>query len=62
MLFGLLFSVLFSSAGSSSSAIVAPFASAGIRSVGNRLNQDMHYSVLRPRILHVRLTLFGKMT
>ena len=39
MLFWLLFSIWFSSAGSSSSAIVAPFASAGIRPVVNRLNQ-----------------------
>ena len=40
MLFWLLFSIWFSSAGSSSSAIVAPFASAGIRPVVNRFNQD----------------------
>ena len=40
LLFWLLFSILFSSVGSSSSAIVAPFASAGIRPVVNRLNQD----------------------
>ena len=40
VLFWLLFSILFSSAGSSSSAIVAPFASAGIRPVVDRLNQD----------------------
>ena len=33
-------SILFLSAGSSSSAIVAPFVTAGIRPVGNRLNQD----------------------
>ena len=39
-LFWHLFSILFSSVGSSSSAIVAPFASAGIRPVVNRLNQD----------------------
>ena len=36
----LLFSILFSSVGSSSLAIVAPFASAGIRPVVNRFNQD----------------------
>ena len=40
LLFWFLFSILFSSVGSSSSAIVAPFASAGIRPVVNRLNQD----------------------
>ena len=40
MLFWLLFSILFLSAGSSSSAIVAPFASALIRPVVNRLIQD----------------------
>ena len=40
MLFWLLFSIWFSSAGSSSSAIVAPFASAGIHPVVNRFNQD----------------------
>ena len=40
LLFWLLFSILFSSVGSFSSAIVAPFASAGIRPVVNRLNQD----------------------
>ena len=40
LLFWLLFSILFSSVGSSNSAIVAPFASAGIRPVINRLNQD----------------------
>ena len=39
MLFWLLFSILFSCAGSFRSAIVAPFASAGIRPVVNRLNQ-----------------------
>ena len=40
MLFWLLFSIIFSSAGWSSSAIVAPFASAGIHPVVNWLNQD----------------------
>ena len=40
LLFWLLFSILFSSVGSSSLAIVAPFASAGIRPVVNRFNQD----------------------
>ena len=40
MLFWLLFSIIFSSASSSSSAIVALFASAGIRPVLNRLKQD----------------------
>ena len=40
LLFWLLFSILYSSVGSSSSAIVAPFASAGIHPVVNRLNQD----------------------
>ena len=40
LLFWLLFSILYSSVGSSSLAIVAPFASAGIRPVVNRLNQD----------------------
>ena len=39
LLFWLLFSILFSSVGSSSLAIVAPFASAGIRPVVNRFNQ-----------------------
>ena len=43
------------------SATVAPFASAGIRPVVNRLNQDTT-GVLRPRILLVLLTLYGKMT
>ena len=40
LLFWLLVSILFSSVGSSSSAIGAPFASAGICPVVNRLNQD----------------------
>ena len=40
MLFWLLFSIIFWSASSSSSAIVAPFASAGIHPVVNWLNQD----------------------
>ena len=40
MLFWLLFSIWFSYAGSSSSAIVAPFASASIRPVVNWFNQD----------------------
>ena len=40
LLFWLLFSILFSSVGSSSLAIVAPFVSAGIRPVVNRFNQD----------------------
>ena len=40
LLLWLLFSILFSSVGSSSSAIVGPFATAGIRPVVNRLNQD----------------------
>ena len=40
------------------SATVAPFASAGIRPVVDRLL----YGVLRPRILLVLLTLYGKMT
>ena len=40
LLFWLLFFILFSSVGSSSLAIVAPFASAGIRPVVNRFNQD----------------------
>ena len=39
-IFWLLFSILFLSAGSSISAIVAPFASAGIRPVVKPLNQD----------------------
>ena len=48
MLFWLLFSISFSSAGSFSSAIVAPFPSAGIRPVVNRLNQDttVYYGLL----------------
>ena len=37
MLFWLLYSIIFSFASSSSSAIVAPFASEGIRPVVNRL-------------------------
>ena len=49
MLFWLLFSILFSSAGlSSSSAIVAPFASAGIRTVAFKPVKPGHYRVLRP--------------
>ena len=40
MLFWLLFSIVFWSASSSSSAIVAPFASSGVRPVVNWLNQD----------------------
>ena len=40
MFFWLLFSILFLSTGLSSSAIVAPFASASIRPVVNQLNQD----------------------
>ena len=40
MIFWLLLSILFSSPGSFSSAIVAPSASAGVRPVVNRLNQD----------------------
>ena len=48
MSFWLLFAILFSSAGSSSLAIVASFVSAGIRLVVNRLNQDttVYYSVV----------------
>ena len=48
MLFWLLFSILFSSAGSSSSAIVAPFAFGSIRLVVKRLNQDstVNYSLV----------------
>ena len=42
------------------SAIVAPFASAGIRPVVNRLNEDTTKQN-RPRILRVLLTLYGKM-
>ena len=42
------------------SAIVAPFASAGIRPVVNRLNEDTTKQK-RPRILRVLLTLYGKM-
>ena len=49
----LLFSILFSCAGSSSSAIVDPVASTGIRPVVNRLNRDSIVQVLRPRILRV---------
>ena len=41
-------------------AIVAPFASAGIRPVVNRLNEDTTKQK-RPRILRVLLTLYGKM-
>ena len=41
-------------------AIVAPFASAGIRPVVKPVKPG-HYSVLRPRILRVFLTLYGKM-
>ena len=37
----ILASIFFSSAGFSSSAIAAPFASAGIRPVVNRLNEDI---------------------
>ena len=46
MLFWRLFSVIFSSVGSSSSAIVASFAYAGFRPAVNRLNQDttVYYS------------------
>ena len=61
MLFWFLFSIIFWSASASSSAIVAPFASAGIRPVVNWF-QPGHYSVLQHRILRVLLTLFGKMT
>ena len=41
------------------SVIVASFASAGIRPVVNRLNQD---TTARPRILSFLLTLYGKIT
>ena len=48
MLFWLLFSIMFWSASSSSSAIVAPFASAGIGPVVNWLNQDttVYYGIV----------------
>ena len=45
-----------------SSGIAAPFAPAGIRPVVLKPVKPGHYSELRPRILRVLLTLYGKMT
>ena len=56
-----LFSILFSFASLSSLAIVAPFASTSIGPVVNQLKPG-HFTVSRRRILHILLTLYGKMT
>ena len=49
ILFWLLFSILFPSAGSSSSAVVAPCSSAGIRPVVNHRNTTVYYGLVFAR-------------